>query len=58
MVTMNGEQASKVVFMTGGAFTQASQDFLDQVGNNHISKPFTVASIRSIAAASLAAASV
>ena len=46
----NRAQASKVVFMTGGAFTTSAQEFLDEVGRVHIAKPFTVDSIRTIAA--------
>jgi PAS domain S-box-containing protein len=50
----NATQASKIVFMTGGAFTGASQDFLDRIGGVHITKPFTAETIRAIAAASVA----
>lgn len=34
------EQAEKVVFMTGGAFTSRAREFLDQVRNPRIEKPF------------------
>jgi PAS domain S-box-containing protein len=53
MAARNDEHTNRIVFMTGGAFTPASQEFLDGVGNLYISKPFTVQSIRSIAAARL-----
>lgn len=45
----NRAQASKIVFMTGGAFTASAQAFLDEVGRVHIAKPFTVDSVRKIA---------
>lgn len=34
------EQADKVVFMTGGAFTQRAREFLATVPNLHLEKPF------------------
>ncbi|MFO0748470.1 MAG: response regulator [Myxococcota bacterium] len=34
------EQARRVVFMTGGAFTPRARDFLDSVPNLHLEKPF------------------
>jgi CheY-like chemotaxis protein len=51
MAATNATQASRIVFMTGGAFTGASQDFLDRIGAVHITKPFTAETIREIAAA-------
>ncbi len=51
MAATNKVQASKIVFMTGGAFTAASQDFLDRIGGVHITKPFTAETVRAIAAA-------
>ncbi len=35
----------KVVFMTGGAFTDATRAFLDRVPNRRLEKPFTLAAI-------------
>ncbi|MEO7096664.1 MAG: ATP-binding protein, partial [Polyangiales bacterium] len=43
------EQARRVVFMTGGAFSPRSQEFLDAVGNVQISKPFSIDTVRSLA---------
>jgi PAS domain S-box-containing protein len=40
------EQAKKVVFLTGGAFTPALQAFLATVPNESISKPFDVAQLK------------
>ncbi len=33
--------AERIVFMTGGAFTEAAQDFLNRVPNARLEKPFT-----------------
>jgi PAS domain S-box-containing protein len=54
MAETDAKQASKIVFMTGGAFTVGSQDFLDRIGGVHITKPFTTQTIRAIAAACVA----
>jgi signal transduction histidine kinase len=40
------EQVPRVVFMTGGAFTQTARSFLDQVPNARIEKPFDAQSLR------------
>jgi len=40
------EQAEKLVFMTGGAFTPRTQQFLNQVPNQRIEKPFDVDALR------------
>ncbi|MEO8182953.1 MAG: response regulator [Deltaproteobacteria bacterium] len=34
------EQAEKIVFMTGGAFTSGARAFLDRVANSRLEKPF------------------
>ncbi len=36
------EQAAKMVFLTGGAFTPRSQEFLEKVGRPHVEKPFAL----------------
>jgi PAS domain S-box-containing protein len=38
--------AAKIVFMTGGAFTQAARDFLAGLQRPHLRKPFTEAQLR------------
>jgi two-component system cell cycle sensor histidine kinase/response regulator CckA len=43
------ELAQRVVFMTGGAFSEAARSFLDQVSNRRILKPFSVDAIRALA---------
>jgi signal transduction histidine kinase len=42
------EQASQMVFLTGGAFTPASRSFLDGIPNQRIEKPFDTQHLRSI----------
>jgi signal transduction histidine kinase len=42
------QQASRIVFMTGGAFTPSARDFLESVHNRRIDKPFDVATVRRI----------
>jgi len=42
------EQAEKVVFMTGGAFTSRAREFLDQVRNPRVEKPFDVGNLRAL----------
>jgi len=42
------EQANKMVFLTGGAFTPAARAFLDGVPNLRIEKPFEVTTLRTI----------
>jgi CheY-like chemotaxis protein len=34
------EQTSRIIFMTGGAFTQTARDFLARVPNGRLTKPF------------------
>ncbi|KFE65299.1 response regulator [Hyalangium minutum] len=40
------EQSSRVVFLTGGAFTPMARDFLGRVKNRHMEKPFTPKELR------------
>ena len=42
------DQASKMVFMTGGAFTPRAREFLDRVPNQRIEKPFEVQNLRAL----------
>jgi PAS domain S-box-containing protein len=42
------DQARRVVFLTGGAFTQRGQEFLDQVPNPRLDKPFDNQHLRAI----------
>jgi CheY-like chemotaxis protein len=40
------DQAAKIMFMTGGVFTEKAQAFLGQFTNGSIEKPFTTAKLR------------
>lgn len=42
------EQAEKIVFMTGGAFTSQAREFLDHVRNPSVDKPFDRSKLRAI----------
>ncbi|CAN5628109.1 PAS domain-containing sensor histidine kinase [soil metagenome] len=42
------QAAGRIVFVTGGAFTPAAAEFLEQVANERIEKPFTPNSIREL----------
>jgi hypothetical protein len=38
----------RMVFITGGAFTPAANEFLDRVPNERLEKPFAVPAVRAI----------
>jgi signal transduction histidine kinase len=42
------QQAERIVFMSGGAFTAPVRDFLGSVGNPRINKPFDVGTLRAL----------
>ena len=42
------EQASRMIFVTGGAFTEKAQQFLAETSTEHIEKPFHAANLRAI----------
>jgi len=46
--TLDPEQAERVVFLTGGAFTANSRAFLDEVPNARMEKPFEVQNLRAL----------
>ncbi|MDB4980922.1 MAG: Sensory box histidine kinase/response regulator, partial [Myxococcales bacterium] len=50
------ELAGRVVFMTGGVFTDHARDFLASVPNTCIEKPFDLVALRLLIAARAAAA--
>ena len=43
------DQASRMVFITGGAFTVAAREFLDRVPNERFDKPFDASRLRMLA---------
>jgi hypothetical protein len=53
--TVAPDQADRMIFMTGGAFTPAARAFLDRLANPSIEKPFAPASLRSLVRERLAA---
>ena len=42
------EQAARMIFVTGGAFTRAAQEFLERVPNKRLDKPFDPEIIRAL----------
>ncbi len=46
LTRLSPEDAGRIVFVTGGAFTSVATEFLDQVGNERIEKPFTPTLVR------------
>jgi CheY-like chemotaxis protein len=48
------DQASRIVFLTGGAFTTRARRFFDDVPNLCVEKPFGVEALRAIVTARVA----
>jgi len=48
LLEMDAPQASKIVFVTGGAFTSGAREFLDRVPNRRLEKPFDLGRLRSL----------
>jgi CheY-like chemotaxis protein len=48
LVRIAPEQAKRMVFLTGGAFTEKARSFLTEVAREHIEKPFEAANLRAI----------
>lgn len=42
------DQAERMIFMTGGAFTAESSQFLESIPNAHLDKPFNMARVREL----------
>jgi CheY-like chemotaxis protein len=47
------DQAARIVFMTGGAFTARARDFLSTIANARVDKPFDAAGLRSVVTGAL-----
>jgi CheY-like chemotaxis protein len=47
---IDAEQAARMIFVTGGAFTAAARDFLDRVPNPRIEKPVEATNLLAIVA--------
>jgi nitrogen-specific signal transduction histidine kinase/CheY-like chemotaxis protein len=48
LITTAPEQARRMVFVTGGAFTARGRSFLDEVPNPRVEKPFDAKSLRAL----------
>jgi CheY-like chemotaxis protein len=48
LVTSKPSVASRIIFMTGGAFTSRAQDFLDEVPNGRLDKPIDINVVRDL----------
>ncbi|MBA2540563.1 MAG: response regulator [Deltaproteobacteria bacterium] len=46
IAAIDGDQAARMVFLTGGAFTPSARQFLDRVPNQRIEKPFDAQYLR------------
>ena len=57
LATLNPEQADRVVFMTGGAFTPRAREFLARLPNLRLEKPFDLGHVLSMVNAHLDIAS-
>lgn len=49
------DQAERMVFLTGGAFSRDAQEFLARVTNARVHKPFTVPALKALIADQLTA---
>jgi hypothetical protein len=45
---LDPEQAARMVFLTGGAFTPSARAFLEEVPNRRIEKPFDLKDVRKL----------
>jgi CheY-like chemotaxis protein len=48
LVRVAPEQAKRMIFVTGGAFTEKARTFLSETLMEHIEKPFNSANLRAI----------
>jgi CheY-like chemotaxis protein len=48
-------QARRIVFVTGGAFTETARRFLETTSNRRLEKPFDLGEVRAVVAAMIAA---
>jgi hypothetical protein len=54
LLTVAPEEARKIVFLTGGAFTARARAFLAEIPNLHMQKPFDAAELKAVVNARLA----
>jgi hypothetical protein len=50
-VEARAEIGQRFVFMTGGTFSPRARDFLDQLPNERLDKPFDLQTVRNLARA-------
>lgn len=55
LATVAPDERPRVVFLTGGAFTQRAREFLSAVNNARLEKPFEVDELRTAVAAAVRA---
>jgi CheY-like chemotaxis protein/anti-sigma regulatory factor (Ser/Thr protein kinase) len=48
ILRLDPAQARRIVFLTGGAFTQSARDFIEGVPNRRIEKPFDLKALRNL----------
>ena len=48
LLEFNPDLGSRLVFMTGGAFTPKATEYLERVSNLHIEKPFDITNLRKL----------
>lgn len=48
LVVVSPEHVERVVFLTGGAFTPSARNFLDEVPNARLNKPFEIQNLRGL----------
>jgi PAS domain S-box-containing protein len=48
VLRLDPAQARRMVFLTGGAFTQSARDFIESVPNRRIEKPFDLKALRNL----------
>jgi CheY-like chemotaxis protein len=48
LLQIDRDQADRMIFMTGGAFTPAARTFLSQVPNPRLEKPFEVTELQAL----------
>jgi len=48
VVALDSEQAERMVFLTGGAFTASAREFLDSTQNRRMEKPFDLKELRKV----------
>jgi CheY-like chemotaxis protein len=48
LLQLDPQQAARVVFLTGGAFTATARNFLDHVPNARMEKPFEAQNLRAL----------